>query len=90
MKIDVKKINLDLENKGFSGPHPFFKIEELELINKIKSYNPITKIISLCSKSFPEINKQYKKYGVDHCLDKATEFNQLIEIIENYKPTIAN
>ena len=34
MKIDVKKINLDLENKGFSGPHPYFKIKELELINK--------------------------------------------------------
>ena len=63
---------------------------KLELIKKIKSYNPITKIISLCSKSFPEINKQYKIHGVDHCLDKATEFNQLIEIIENYKPTIAN
>ena len=102
MGLNIKKIIEDLENKGFSGPYPFFKKKELELINrtvllKTKEYfkDKIKLGDNLERINHKLLGKNYMHYLLPHIRPKLPEFskskkilNLISKILETKNPKI--
>jgi len=57
----------------------------LEVLKNIKLNYPKIKVIMLTNFSFPQYRSECKKIGADYFLDKASEFNQVTDIINSIK-----
>jgi DNA-binding NarL/FixJ family response regulator len=71
-KADV--IILDIYMPGGNG---------LILLSAIKALRPACKVIIMSNQADEQIRKEAKTLGADHFLDKAFEFEKLIESIRN-------
>ena len=63
--------------------------DSLKLLKEIRKLYPGVLIITLTSFSVEQYRKKCREMGIEHCLNKTSEFDQIQEIISDFlKPKI--